>query len=101
MKRASLGEGQGLEGVRGLVVDSYAVLVVFASYFLPVLSVENHNPIPVLQIGHGTLLAIGFPNDGRHDLAVLEVSFLFLGIENHVGVTIDNCDNCTIWGRTS
>jgi len=23
---------------------------------------------------------------------------LLLGIENHVGVTIDNCDNCTNWG---
>ena len=48
----------------GESVDWFAVLVGNAVVFRPVLFIPNHNPIPVLHIGHGTLLTIGFPNNG-------------------------------------
>ena len=63
--------------VRGLF-DWFAVLVVGSKVFPPVREVPNRNPIPVLQIGHGTLFAIGFPSNGRNEFAVLEVRFRLL-----------------------
>jgi len=62
----------------GLVFDSFAVLVGSAFGFRSALVVENHNSIPIHDIGMGTLLAILFPNNGRHHVAVLPVSFTSL-----------------------
>ena len=60
----SLVEGQGL------VPNWFADLVGQAIPFRSVLVVPNLDSIPVLYIGLGTLLAIGFPNNCRHELAV-------------------------------
>jgi hypothetical protein len=65
--------GRERSGRGGLVFDYFAVLVGHAASFRPVLVVANHNSIPVLNIGHGTLLAIWFPSNGSNQLAVLPV----------------------------
>jgi len=59
-----------------LVSDCFAVLVGHAKIFRPVLVVPNPNPIPVLNIGHGTLLPIRLPTNGSQHLATLLVFFI-------------------------
>ena len=67
---------QGLGLVGTLLVDTFAVLVGRANYFLSVLVVIiNLDPATVFQIGHRTLLAIWFPNNRRSELAFPEVLF--------------------------
>ena len=61
-----------------LVSDGYAVLVGVASFFRPVLLIPKHNPVPVNELGHGTLVAVWLPDNDSHELAALVVSFRIL-----------------------
>ena len=68
---------KGLGVVRGLVSDSFAVLVGFSSHLRRTQNIPKFHPIPVLHTGHGTLLAIGFIDKGRDDFALTVGTFLF------------------------
>ncbi len=54
---------RGLECFR-LVFVSFSVLEGVASLFRPVIPVLNPNPIPIHDVGVGTLLAIELPSNG-------------------------------------